>query len=285
MKSRWFINILLLLAIGALILVARYEPGIEEEPQTPAVTTLSKDQVRRIHINRPVRDDLVLAKDAHDNWTIERAPALPADKLQVNALVKLAEQKAIRSYPVSELDLAKLELDPPYATMVLNDTAIEFGSLDPLEGLRYLRVADRVHLVPNLYQHLIDADYTQFVRRRLFDDNASIARISLPDFSVTMEDGKWTVQPQREVSADTLQRFVEAWQNASALHTKAAGKQQTDESIEVVLQHPEQRIAFLIAATEPELVLIRQDFGIQFRMGALGSRLLELNQPAPNDQQ
>ena len=285
MKSRWIINLLLLVAIGILILVAYYEPGIDEQAEAPAITTLNKDQLRRIHLNRPVRDDLVLVKTAAQGWVIEHTPELPADDYQVNALQKLAEQKAIRSYPASGLDLAQLQLDPPYATAILNDTAIEFGSLEPLEGLRYVRVANQVHLIPDLYLHLIDAGYTQFVRRRLFGENTRFARIALPGFSIAKTDQGWTVDPQQEVSADNLQQFVDRWQVATGLNIQAADSAADGETVELIQADSGHSVNFVISAREPELVLVRPDLGIQYRMGDLGGSLLSVTVPEPADQE
>ena len=285
MKSRWIINLLLIAAIGILILVAHFEPGIDEQAETPAITTLSKDQLHRIHLNRPVRNDLVLVKTATQGWVIEHRPELPADDYQVNALQRLAEQKAVRSYPVAELDLVQLQLDPPYATAILNDTAIEIGNLDPLQGLRYVRVADQVHLIPDLYLQLIEASYTQFVRRRLFADNTRFARIALPDFAIAKTDQGWTLEPQQEVSADQLQQFVDRWQVATGLNIQAADSTVEGESVELIQADTGQRVNFVISAREPELVLVRPDLGIQYRMGELGGSLLSLSEPEYDNQE
>lgn len=285
MKSRWIINLLLFVAIGILILVTYFEPGIDEPSEAPAITTLNKDQLRRIHLNRPVRDDLVLVKTGTRNWVIEHTPSLPAGEFQLHALQRLVEQKAVRSYPASELDLAQLQLDPPYATAIFNDIAIEFGNLDPLEGLRYVRVADQVHLIPDLYLQLIEASYTQFVRRRLFDDNTRITRITLADFSVTETDQGWTVDPQQEVSADNLQQFVDRWQVATGLNIQAADSTADGETVELIQADTGHSVNFVISAREPELVLVRPDLGIQYRMGDLGSSLLSLTAAESSDQE
>lgn len=281
MKSRWIINLMLIVAIGMLILVAYFEPGIDDQAETPAITTLKKDQLHRIHLNRPVRNDLVLVKTATQGWVIEHRPELPADDYQVNALQRLAEQKAVRSYAASELDLAQLQLDPPYATAILNDTAIEFGNLEPLQELRYVRVADQVHLIPDLYLQLIEASYTQFVRRRLLNENTRIASISLPGLSVAKTDQGWTVEPQQEVSADTLQQFVDRWQIATGLNIQTADTSAEGDNVELILADSGQRVIFVISARQPELVLVRPDLGIQYRMGELGDSLLSLTAPEP----
>jgi hypothetical protein len=280
MRSRWIVNLLLVLATVILLLVVYFEPGIDEPAEAPAITSLTKDQLHRIHLNRPVRDDLVLVKKATGRWYIEHTPELPADDYQVNVLQRLAEQKAVRSYATSELDLRQLQLEPPNATAVLNDTLIEFGNLDPLEGLRYVRVTDQVHLIPDLYLQIVQASYTQFVRRRLLDESMRIDRIVLPEFSVTRTDQGWKVAPPQEVSADNLQQFVDRWQAATALHIQAADVATEGESIELVPTGDLPSINFVISAREPELVLARPDLGIQYRMGDLSGNLLSLA-PAP----
>ena len=281
MKSRWIVNLLLVLATAVLLLIVYFEPGIDEPAEAPAITSLTKDQLHRIHLNRPLRDDLVLVKKGTGQWIIQHTPELPADDYQANALHRLAEQKAVRSYAASELDLGQLQLEPPNATAALNDTVVEFGNLDPLEGLRYVRVADQVHLIPDLYLQLMQASYTQFVRRRLLDDNTRIDRIVLPDFSINRTDQGWTVDPPQEVSADNLQQFVDRWQAAAALHIQAADTVTEGESVELVRAGGVPSINFVISAREPELVLARPDLGVQYRMGDLGGSLLSLTPAAP----
>ncbi len=285
MKSRWFINILLLLAIGILSLVVHFKPGIDQQTQANPITSLKKDQLRRIHVNRPVREDLVFVKNASGRWDIEHIPALPTDRLQMNALLRLAEQEAVRSYPASELELSQLQLEPPYATVFLNDTSVEFGNLEPIEGLRYVRVTDRVHLIPDIYMQLIKLSYTQFVRRRLFEKGTRIAAITLPGLSIRKANQNWNIEPAQEISADDLQAFIERWQNATSFNVQTAAAVEGNEIIEVTLAENAGSIKFSIASREPELVLTRPDLGIQYRMGNTGINLLALTPPETEAQE
>jgi len=285
MKSRWFINILLLVAIWILSLVVHFEPGIDQQPQASPITSLKKDQLQRIHVNRPVREDLVFLKTTSGRWDIEHTPALPVDSLQMNALLRLAEQEAVRSYPASELELSQLQLEPPYATVFLNDTSVEFGNLEPIEGLRYVRVADRVHLIPDIYMQLIELSYTQFVRRRLFEKGTRIAAITLPGLSIRKANQSWEVEPEQEISADDLQAFIERWQEATSLNIQAAEPAETNEFVEITLADNAGIIKYSIASREAELVLVRPDLGIQYRMGNTGSELLTPTPPAAKEQE
>jgi len=285
MKSRWIINFILLVAIVTVGLVLRSNPGSDRQTESTAITRLKKDQLHRIHINRPVREDLVLLKNDKGRWEIERTPALPADRLQMNALLRLAEQKAVRSYPVSGLDLDQLQLDPPYATVILNDTAVEFGNLEPIEGLRYVRVADHVHLIPDIYMQLIELSYTQFVRRDLFAKDTRIAAISLPGLTVRKVDQNWEVEPDQAVPADDLQAFIQRWQNASSINTRAADPVESNATVKITLADNAGNVEFTIASRKPELLLVRKDLGIQYRMGDSADMLLALTAPGTEEQQ
>jgi hypothetical protein len=280
MKSRWVINILLIVAIIILALVARYQPGIEAPPEPRTLTSLRADDIQTIRINRPLRNDLLFRKKGNA-WTIDREPALPAEDAQVRALLKMAGHTAVRSYPAEELDLARLALDPPYATVTLDGTAIDFGSLEPLEELRYARVGDQVHLISDMYQHLIEGDHTRFVRRRLLAAQARIVSVELPDVSLVKSAGGWEIEPPAAVSADALQQLVDNWQQASALTVRPVEDAPDDAPAVTLMLEPDRQIRFLIAAREPELVLIRPDFALQYHMGDRAGNLLEVPEAAP----
>jgi len=281
MKSRWIVNLLLLLGIVALGLIVRFEPGIEPPDEVQAITSLKVDDIHRIHINRPVRDDLVLERQSKGHWLIQRAAPLPADDFKVRALARLGEQKPVRSYAAKDMDLAELQLDPPYATIFLNDTAVEFGNLDPIGGLRYVRVGDRVHLIPDNYLPLMEASFTQFVRHRLFDEGARIESIRLPDFSLSRtDDGNWKLDPQKPLAADVLTQFADIWRDASAIQIQVANPEDSGEPVRIRLQGSDQPIVFQIIKRQPGLVLVRPDYAIQYLMGNRAEAMLTLDAAA-----
>ena len=277
MKSRWIMNLLLLVGIVALGLVARYEPGIEAPTETQAITTLRVDDVHRMHVNRPLRDDLVLVRRSPGNWMIDRPAPLPAEDFKIRALARLAEQKPVRSYPAADMDLATLQLSPPYATIFLNDTPVEFGNLEPIDDLRYVRVGERVHLIPDNYLPLMESSFTQFVRDRLLDKDARVEAIRLPDLSLSRTEQGWQMDPDQGLSAAVLQQFVDIWQDASALNVQAANPEQSGDAIEIRLKGKETPVRLQIISRKPELVLVRPDYGIQYRMGNRSEAMLTLD--------
>jgi hypothetical protein len=277
MKSRWIINLLLLVAIAILGVIAHFEPGIETPQENPAITSLKQADIHRIHINRPIRTDVVLVRQADGQWLLERTTPLPADDFKVRALTRLAEQKPVRTYPVADMDLPALQLDPPYATAILNDTTVEFGNLEPIDDLRYVRVGNQVHLIPDSYLQLMEAGFTQFVRQRLFDKGARITALHLPGLSLAHTDKGWQMEPAQDIDTDTIQTFIEIWQDASGLNVQAADPAKAGEPVEVLLEGSDTPVSFQIISREPELVLVRPDYGIQYRMGNRSEAMLTLD--------
>lgn len=265
------------MGIVVLGLVARFEPGIETPAETPPITALKADDVRRIHINRPVRDDLVLVRQSAQHWMLERAVPLPADDFKLRALTRLVEERASRSYASADMDLAELRLDPPVASAIFNDVAIEFGSLEPINQLRYVRVRDRVYLIPDNYLPLLEAGFSQFVRPRLFDEEARIASIRVPGLRVDHDGNAWSVEPQQDVSSDVLQQFFDIWQDASSISIQPADPGQSGEVVEIRLRGQAEPVELQIISRQPELVLSRPAWGIQYRMGNRSEALLTLD--------
>ncbi len=277
MSSRTIINLLLLLAIVILGLVARYEPGLDTPADAQAITGIKADQVHRIHINRPIRNDLVFVKQSDKQWIIERPEPLPADSFKIRALARLAEQEPVRSYSANEMNLADLQLDPPYASAIINDTSIEFGILEPINDLRYVRVTDQVHLIPDTYLQLMETGFSQFVRPGLFSKNERITSVQLPGLLVRKTDNAWETQPPQTVSADVLEQFIDIWQQASSLHIQPANAEQDGEPVEITLANETSPVRFLIISNDPELILARPDYGIQYRMGSRSKAMLTLD--------
>ena len=277
MKSRWITNFLLVMAIGILSLIARYLPGINEPAADEVyLTTLKANEIERIQIDRNLLPQLVLVKK-DSAWFIDQQPPLPADSLQVNSLTRLAEQTVTRGYAITELDLAQIELASPEIRIMLNQQQLEFGGIDPLEGLRYVRNDKRVNLIEDLYKNQLESVYTRFIRRRLFAENEKITAIKLADFQANQIDGKWQLSPETTISADKLQLFIETWQQASALNIQKIDLEQTTgESVSVTLAGQQQPVNFVIKTRETELILARPDYGIQYKLGNRGNEFLNL---------
>ena len=174
-------------------------------------------------------------------------PDIPADAFQVHTILSLLQATSVRSYPVDAIDLSGPGLDPPGASIMFNGTWIAIGDIDPIDSLRYVRTDTTIHLVADRYQHLLNAGYNNFVRRRL-----------LP-------------------GADAINTLIANWQRASALFIRRFQAGDYSETVSLTLSGRSEPVVFTVVARTPDLVLARPEWGIQYHLPAdTGQALLSL---------
>jgi len=288
MSTRTLLNLVLLLAVLGLALLAWFRPGVRpgETPQ-PITRGLAPEQVDSVSVERLGRDPLGFSR--HDGRWFLRVDGreLPAAEFQVSALLRLLEATSTRRYPAADLDLKSLGLEPPQARVAMDDVDFRFGTTEALNNRRYVQVGDAVFLIDDQYQHLLNADWSNFVSRQLLDGRGAITRIELPGMTLAYTDeGRWRTDPEQPgVGADALQNLIERWQNATALLTRrhAAGADGTaGEPVTLHTRDSDQPLVLRIVSRSPDLVLARPDWGIQYQLpGSEADSLFTLPQPAP----
>ncbi|HEX7368981.1 MAG TPA: hypothetical protein VF284_01695 [Rhodanobacteraceae bacterium] len=140
------------LAIVAIVLVAAvlWVGRREYLHNPPALTTLDPDAVTHIELDIPPITPQVFERRADGWWRIEPSEAR-ADDARVQRLAKLAATPVARWLPMAKIDAAKVGLEPPSATLVLDRVRLEYGGLTAIDNLRYVRVGDKIALVPRQY--------------------------------------------------------------------------------------------------------------------------------------
>lgn len=278
MHTRLLLNLFLLLGVLALVAVVYFKPGIETPPALPPLTTLDSAQIQRIDI---VRGRTTLTLERRDGgWWIAGDTPVPADELQIETLLGLASAVPERSYASGELDLAQLQLAPPETTLRLGSLDFHFGATDPLQGLRYVRVGDRVHMIVDRYQNILHGQRTQLASRRLLPQGADIVALELPGLKLSKNDPAWTVEPAPEkLSADAPRQLIDAWKNASALWVRSYQPAAGGKPVTVTLADG-QKLVFELRQAEGETLLARPDIGLQYQLPEESAQpLLKLGTP------
>lgn len=283
MTSRTLLNLLMLAAVLALAAITFFKPGIEPEAELPPITALDSAKVQRIGIERGDTALILERRDA--GWWITGDPAVPADPVQVDMLLRLPGERPERSYAAADLDLVQLKLDPGRPRVRLDTTEFVFGDTDPLQGLRYVQVGDRVHLIRDSYQNLLQGGRTQLTSRRLLPEGADITALDLPGLTLRKrDDGGWDVDPAPEqLSADAPQKLVQAWINTSALWVRSYQPAEGGKPVTLTLSDGTQ-LRFELRQAEGETLLARPDLGLQYQLPEESARpLLALDVPAENE--
>ena len=277
MNTRTLLNLILALAVVVLATLTVLEPGkAPPAPANPTVTPLKAAAVNTIRIERPDEPPVVLERQG-EQWRMTAPRALPAYGVRAAMMSAAAEAESM-SRVDQPCDLTKFDLDPPRATLTLNDTALRFGDIDPLHQRRYLLVGDQIHLVSDAVYPLISRGWEHFVDPALLTGEARIEAVALPD-GTTLSHGEpgWTVTPPQEgLSADAPTLLHDAWRFGRALDVSAySGDEPEHQAVTLTLEGGN-TLRFLILARDPELLLARPDLGLVYRMADDGRALLSL---------
>ena len=143
---------LAILAIVAVALVAAVlwvgRRDYRDDP--PTLTGLDPANVTRIELDIPGIAAQAFAKRTDGWWRVNPSEAR-ADDARVQRLANLATTPVARWLPAAEITPAKIGLEHPSATLTVDGTRIEYGGLTAIGDLRYLRVGDKIALVPRQY--------------------------------------------------------------------------------------------------------------------------------------
>lgn len=287
LRRKLWINLALTALVGALVILVVLEPGREPPPPNPPLTTIDPASVNRVVIAQGDQPTVRLERSA-DGWRMTEPRELRAAAGKIGDLLSVLQTGSHQSYPVSGVDIAELGLAEPRATLTLNDTRLDFGGTDAIEGRRYVRVGDSVHLVGGRHLARIRNEPLFWADSDLLPDQAEITGIELPDVSLELDDqGLWQVEPAIEgLSADAPVQLAEAWRHASALAVRAAEEPVEEDAatVRVHLAGRETPIEFRVTDLKTGFTLTREDLGLRYTMtGPQRGELLEIR-PAEDDE-
>lgn len=145
-------RILAILALIAVALVALVlwlgRRDYRDDP--PVLTGLDPATVTHMELDIPGIAAQTFAKRTTGWWRVQPTAAR-ANDARVQRLANLAATPVARWLPDTEITPANVGLARPSATLIVNGVAIAYGGLTAIDDLRYVRVGDKVALVPRQY--------------------------------------------------------------------------------------------------------------------------------------
>jgi hypothetical protein len=82
------------------------------------------------------------------HWMLDATTPTPADDGRLGELTALAGSPVYSWRPIGDFDPAKIGLAPPLAVLHLDGQILEYGELTAVGEQRYVRIGERVALVP-----------------------------------------------------------------------------------------------------------------------------------------
>jgi Domain of unknown function (DUF4340) len=276
MKKRWITLGVFFVGVAALGLLVWLKP-----PQSPdnshAVSALKAIDVRTIRVLR--KGALLAALEKRQSeWYLTAPLSAPAEAAQVSRLLAILEAKATQHYPPSAA--GKFGLEAPQAEILINDQRFAFGALNNVTREQYVLTQNQVFALELRFGAAIPADAAALLRRSVLGPDDAPARFDFGAFSVAFDGKKWiATAPAGDVSQDDYNRWVAQWQSGSALRTLTMDNRALQKTVFITLKDG-RKITLGIVQTDPELIVRRDDLGLQFVfVGSVGAQMLAL--PAP----
>jgi hypothetical protein len=282
-NSRGRLNLVLLATVIALASLTYFRPGTRAPTPAMPLIALKAAQVRDIRIGMPGQKTTELVRGDR-GWQMQAPLTMPADPNLVRTLLDTLDVTSDKQFPATGATLAKYGLDKPVAELWLNDVHYAFGGLNPVDNLQYVLTDDAVHLVnPMLYYRIAHVPYW-WVDKGLLPIGSHITAMQLPQATLTLDKhGAWQLAPaDASVSADAIQKLMDAWQQNLAIGVTPIGKDPEEGEVSISITNETKPLRFAILKDPDFLVLARPDLGLQYELdSSLWDTLLSLHPAKP----
>lgn len=282
MKSRLWLNLVLLVSIAVLAAFVYFKPGIHKPRPSAILTTLQAADINSIKIERVGMPAVELARTG-SGWQMIAPLKLRADQYLVKALLDSLHTDVSSSFPAIQTNLGKYGLDPPRLRLWLNTTEFDVGDTEPIHNNRYVKSGDTVLLTDSLLYYRSNHTPLWWASKRLLPEGAHVIGLQLPNTTLTLKNGKWQLAPANPaISSDAIQTLVDNWKNTQAIGTAKIGTGKPQGEVAIELAGNGQPLRFAILQDPDFLILARPDLGLEYQLDS-GQRpdLLELKPSKP----
>jgi len=270
MTRGWLLNAVLLAAVAALACFAWLTPSREDQAKKP-LSTLQSAQAQRITLERPAQPAVTLER-RESQWLITAPLKARADEFQVMRMLTILEAQPTLRLPAT--DLERFDLQSPAALLTIDGVEYAFGGINTVTREQYVQRGDTVYAVALRHGAGLPANALALVRRVLLAEQEQPVAMTLPGFSLSQKEGRWTLTPPADVSQDDLQRYVDQWRHASAAQAEPYDQRPPLAEIRITLRDGAV-LELGVLQREPRLVLWRRDTGLQYLfLEAAGRALL-----------
>jgi hypothetical protein len=142
--------LILLLAAAALLSLAAWQWQRDVRAEAGTLTALDPAGIAHITLTLPGGPVMHYEKRDGHWWRVDGAPVRALDG-RIDGLADTAAARVLSWRPASDFDPARIGLVPPQAVLNLDGVALEFGETSVTGPQHYVRVGQRVALVPGRY--------------------------------------------------------------------------------------------------------------------------------------
>lgn len=271
MKRGWIVIAVLavFVAMSAAWIAWRPTPATA----IPRLSATDAAKVKKIVVS-PRGEPVVVLEQGDSGWRMSAPFRAGVDEFRLKQLLAvLAGQPTAR---VTGTNLQELDLERPILTLEYDGERIAFGGLNPVTSEQYVATSSGTYTAPARLGSGIPPKASAYLRKQVLAGTEKPVSIKLPAFTVAKSEGRWAlIPPSSDVSADDIAAWLESWRTAVALKVDPSKNPGKGTPIEITLESGT-RLALDVSSREPELVIVRHDEGLEYRLFAgLARKLLE----------
>lgn len=281
LNSRTLLNIGLFVLILLLVLLVVLEPGKKPEIKPRHLTELKQADITQIELKRADATDIKLQKN-NGVWFMIEPYRLPANEFRAQSVSALAEAKSHLQYDAKDIDLKKFKLDKPEVTVILNGViTLEIGGIDPINNRRYVKNGNILHLVSDTFYYQVAGAITAYISYQILPPDIKLAKLVLPEFTLLQKDGDWRITPpQKDVSADSINEFVDEWRHAQSLEISEDKGAPQKANVRIYQEEVDKPIEFHLQKNHDNTYLIRNDLKLRYKLSdETAGKLQKLPEP------
>lgn len=262
MPKKDLLNLALLVFV--IVLASVIYLSEEENLALKQLTDIDINDINSINI-RHHSNNTTIVRDRENRWHITRPLNIAANNFRINTILKLINAPVHHQYSLAEIDIRESGLENPQTSIEFNGQMIEFGIINPVTNLRYVKLNNHVNMIEDVYYPLITSHFGTLVSLNLLPENSDIEKIILPQQTIYKDDkGIW--RSNIESNADSIIELVQHWQNDQAFGVHSYMTRKELGEIFVYLSDQDKPLKFRISDTDPWLIMARPDIGLEYHM-------------------
>ncbi|HEY0200017.1 MAG TPA: hypothetical protein VGC19_16015 [Rhodanobacter sp.] len=143
-------RLILLVAVAALLSLAAWQWQRDARDEAGMLTALDPASITHVTLTLPGTPTMHYEKREGHWWRADGTPVRALDG-RLDGLADTAVAHVLSWRPASDFDPARIGLAPPQAILNLDGVTLEFGETSVTGPQHYVRVGQRVALVPARY--------------------------------------------------------------------------------------------------------------------------------------
>jgi len=281
MNTRSVLNLVLLAGVVALGVFISTTPEKDSDKPVTRLGGIDLPDVNRISISREGLAYIRLHKQSDGKWRMLEPHTIAANEAAINKLLELPGALSHAQFSAQGRNLGDYGLAPEKASLELNGKRYLFGDIEHINKRRYIMLDQAIHLTTDLYYHQLRTAAEHFVSGRLVEPAMSITALEIPGLTLNQTaQGDWAAsgqQSKQDYRADAVTSLLNHWQHKQVTLVDVTSPHESSDMARITFAD-NSVIEYAIIKTATELLMVRNDLGLQYHIPiAQAPQLLELN--------